>query len=331
MYNSDVFPEIVREKNFSFRELEYLTNICFESNNYLNNFPQVFHNDNKENLFLYKINGLAVSFCSIHPIHFQLPNLALSSYCIGSVCTHPNFRKKGFAKKLLMEVECKAKENQVDFLFLFSDFKALYTDLNYVPAGNTYLAQVNSRIPSPNYLNKLKKFKSEYNKAVQKFAEKKLDFSNINYLDVIDDRKKYDIWQFIVRNAPKSESILSYLEFSDILKIKNMQLFILSHEKKICAIAFVNKGDDFQNVIHSLYFSEFNYSLILLHDVIVNNNEEELIFFPGSHSSKFFSLFDFQSIPSLFLKSLDEKKIATQKLQELCEKNDIFIGSLQGT
>ncbi|BBH54476.1 GNAT family N-acetyltransferase [Fluviispira sanaruensis] len=331
MHNSDVFPEIVREKNISFRELEYLTNICFESNDYLNNFPQVFNQENKENLFLYKINGQAVAFCSIHPIHFQLPNRMLNSYCIGSVCTHPNFRKKGFAKKILMEVEAKAKENLADFLFLFSDYKSLYTNLNYVPAGKTYLAQVNSRISTSIYLNKLRKFKTEYNKALQTIEERKLDFLSINNLVEIDEKKKYNIWQFIVRNAPKSESILSYLEFTDIIKIRKMQLYLLSYDQTICAIAFINKGDDFQNVIHSIYFNNFSYALALLQEVIVKNTEEELIFFPGSHSSEFFSLFDFQSIPSLFLKSLDEKKIATQKLQELCEKNDIFIGSLQGT
>ncbi|KAB8031056.1 GNAT family N-acetyltransferase [Fluviispira multicolorata] len=331
MQNSDVFPEIVRDKDFSFQELQYLTNLCFESSDYLNNFPQVFKKENKEYFFLFRHNGQAVSFCTLYPIRFQLQNIVLNSYCIGSVCTHPHFRKKGFAKRVLLQAENKARENLVDFLFLFSDINPLYTELNYLPAGKTYLTQLHSKVTNPIYLKNLKRLNIEYLKAINKIDLKNTDFFYFNNLSALSEAEKIKIWQFIVFYSPKGESILSYIEFSDILKIKNMQMYLLNFETRLYSVCFINKGDDFQNVIHSIYYKEINFIVILLNKILAKSKDEELIFFPGVHAHYFSELFDFQEIPSLFLKSIHEKKITTQKLQALCLNNDIFISSLQGT
>lgn len=319
---------IVRDKNFSFDELSILTDICFQCNNYLANFPQVFKEENRELLFLLKYEGNAVAFCSLYPMSFQLNGKRLSSYCIGSVCTHPNYRNLGLAKTVILLAEKKARENSADFIFLFSDNNQIYSSLNYTQVGKTYLAQITTQIFSHTSQKHLKEIQYKCKKIVHK-NEIKITFKK-NLL-ALNEAEKCKIWQFIITQAPTCEPILSFLEFCDILKIKNMNIYFATLENTLCAVCFYNKGDDFQNVIHSTYYSNRDALFLIINNIISNNKDKASLFFPGALYKDFIDVFDFQSIPSMSLKSLKEETLPNQILQNICLKNDIFVGSLQGT
>lgn len=328
MQNADVKHHIVRDKNFNFNELENLTNSCFQTKNYLSNFPQVFKEELRDYLFLQRINNKVAAFCSLFPFSFQLNGERVSAYCIGSVCTDPKFRNLGLAMKTIQLAEKKAQENHADFIFLFADNNNLYHKLNYLSSGKTYLAQISSSLNNKIPFNN---FRSLINYCSNLKISPTLNVVTKNKLSELQENEKSKIWQYIVKNAPASESILSYLEFCDILKIKNMQLYYILNEDNILGVCFFNKGDDFQNVIHSSYYKDKNYALILIYSIFKENKEKDLIFFPGAYFQSFVDIFEYISIPSMSIKSLNEQKFPTKTLDNLCINNSIFVSSLQGT
>ena len=331
MHDADVQHQIVREKNFSLADIESLTNTCFQSSNYLNNFPQVFKDSNKELLFLLKYKDKIASFCSLFPYSFQINNNRLSAYCIGSVCTHPKFRNLGLAHKVIALAEKKAIENAADFIFLFADNHSLYSKLNYIQTGKTHLAQFsikeNDKISQLN----LKSLLNECEKISNNFDIKKFEVQFHTNLINMTELEKIKLWQFIVRNSPSFESVLSYIEFCDILIIKNMSLYYLTNNQNIIATCFYNKGDDFQKVIHSAYYLNRSYIFFLLSKIFLQSSNKEIIFFPGSLYKDFDDVFNYFTIPAMSIKTLNEKKLPIITLQNLCNKNSIFVSSLQGT
>ncbi len=331
MHDSDVQHQIVRDKNFTFHELESLTDICFQTNNYLDNFPQVFKNENRDFLFLLKYKNKIASFCSLYPFSFQLNGKRISAYCIGSVCTHPKFRNLGLAHKAIILAEKKAIENSADFIFLFSDNHNLYSKLNYIQVGKTYLAQISSNISQQTTKNNLNSLLKECEKNSFHLNIKNVEIHFQVNLQNLNENEKNNLWQFIVLHSPSCESILSYLDFCDILKIKNMNVYIIKNDQQILATCFYNKGDDFQNVIHSAYYRNRNYIFLLISKIILNNKGKDIIFFPGSLFRDFEDIFEYISIPSMSIKTLNEKNFPINTLQNLCIKNSIFVSSLQGT
>jgi Acetyltransferase (GNAT) domain len=331
MHDADVQHQIVRDKNFTFHDLETLANTCFQTNNYLHNFPQVFKNENRDFLFLLRYKNKIASFCSLYPFSFQLDGKRLSAYCIGSVCTHPKFRKLGLAHKAIILAEKKAIENSADFIFLFADNHKLYSKLNFIQAGNTYLAQISSNISNQTTQNNLKSLLNECEKIQTNLNIKNIEIHYQANLLELSENEKIKLWQFIVSQSPSCESILSYLDFCDILKIKHMNIYFIRNEQQILATCFYNKGDDFQNVIHSAYYLNRNYIFLLISKIFLNNKGKEIIFFPGSFYNDFEDIFEYISIPSMSIKTLNEKKFPINTLQNLCIKNSIFVSSLQGT
>lgn len=331
MHDADVQHQIVRDKNFTFHDLEHLTNTCFKTNNYLNNFPQVFKNENREFLFLLRYKNKIASFCSLYPFSFQLDGKRLSAYCIGSVCTHPKYRNLGLAHKAIILAEKKAIENSADFIFLFADNHNLYSKLNFIQAGKTYLAQISSNISNQTTKNNLKSLLKECENTSLHLNTKNIEIHFQADLQKFNEIEKAKLWQFIVLHSPPCESILSYLDFCDILKIKNMNVYLIKNGQQILATCFYNKGDDFQNVIHSTYYIDRNYIFLLISKIFLNNKGKDIIFFPGALFYDFQDIFEYISIPSMSIKALNEKKFPINTLQNLCIKNSIFVSSLQGT
>lgn len=326
---ADVNSDFHRELNINFQDLLKLTNLCFNSNNYLNNFPQVFKETFKEYLFLLKNEKNSVAFCSLYPLSFSFGGKTrISAYCIGSVCTHPDYRNKGLAYNTIHLAEKKAKENSADFIFLFADNNKLYSKLGFTSVGKTFLASISkysgNKIHFNNYMH------------IQNFLKSDKNNSSLNYynhyeLENLEESLKAKLWQFIIVNSHYSESILSYLEFKDILKIKNMSLYYCECDNKVTAISFLNKGDDFHNVIHANYFNDKIYALYLINYIFKQNKEKDLIFFPGVFHKEFESFFSYIALPLMSIKSLNEKKFPSNTLHNLCSNYSFFVNSLQGT
>jgi hypothetical protein len=318
--------EFFQDKNFNLNEIISLTNLSFQKKNYIKNFPQVFKTANKEFLFLIKYNNIPVAFCSLFGVTFQIEKNTLIGYCIGSVCTHPNFRNLGLAKKILALAEKHAYQKYADFVFLFSEKVHFYSQLNYVQAGKVSLAQFSKKSTQPkgyHNLEQLQKLTSNID-----FLKNYTLFYRKNAHDLLEEEKR-KIWSFIIQKSIIGESILSYLEFSDIIKIKQMSIYYLLKKDEIKCVCFFNKGDDFENVVHSTYYEKKDYILYIIKEIL--KKKKEVIFFTGPLYKDFESHFMYENIPCMFLKTFNEKKLPNIVLQNLCIKNKIFVRSLQGT
>lgn len=329
MPQAEVNLNLTRELNINFQDLLKLTNTCFNSINYTNNFPQVFKESMAEFLFLLKSDNIPVAFCSLYPLSFSLEGKTrVRAYCIGSVCSHPNYRNQGIAAKTILLAEKKAKEELADFIFLFADNNKLYSKLGFTSCGQTYLAPISkeksNKIQYKNYLS------------INNFLRKNLNLNEIKYftyknLTQLSENIKAKVWRFIIQYSHSSEAVLGFLEFKDLLKINNMQLIISELDGNIIAISFLNKGDDFQNVIHANYFTKPKYLIAQIEYIFKFNNENDLFFFPGVFYKEFKNFFNYISIPLMSIKSLNEKKFPSKSLNNLCSSYRFFVNSLQGT
>lgn len=306
--------DFILDANATLVDVHELTSLCFKSNTYIQNFPQVFKSQNSNYFFLLRHQNKAVCFCTIYPTYFLLDQGGLrKGFCVGSVCTHPDYRRQGLASLILKYAEEKAFCLQGDFVYLFSAENKLYEKAGYHFSGEAPLAELSSKSKILKIAQKLKIFNSQ----IKSFAEG--SFSTENSFSLAQ------IWSFIVQHSKASESLLSYLEMQDIMKIKNMQVYYLTHNQKLCAVGFLNKGDDFQNVIHGIYFSHLDYAILLINKLFLQEGKnKKLHFFPGAFAKEFSTLFEFQMMPAMYAKVL-------QKECQKAELSELFVRSIQGT
>ena len=230
---------------------------------------------------------------------------------MGSVCTHPDYRGKGLARQVLAMAESKVQLAQGHFIYLFSNENQFYENLGYQFCGETFISELN-----PN-----SKFSVFHKKLMGKYF-------NYKILKLLPSEMPNEIliaqlWRFILQNSKSCESFLSYLEFKDILQIKNMQMYYLLHKEKICSVCFLNKGDDFENVIHGLYYSHPDYAILLSAETISKiSKPKKFYFFPGPFFSEFAELFDYQVLPSMYVKIISHSKDM--------DLSSVFVRSLQG-
>ena len=126
-----------------FEQIKDLTSLCFKSENYIQNFPQVFQPQNSPYFIFKRENQKIIYFCSLYPTYFQVQNNFYTGYCVGSVCTHPQFQKKGIASELLKEAEEKVRYFGGDFIYLFSSQKNIYEKLDYSFFGKSSICEIN--------------------------------------------------------------------------------------------------------------------------------------------------------------------------------------------
>lgn len=300
-------------------DIETLSSVAFKTSDYLSNYPQVFKAAYKDLFFFKYIDNKLVSFCALYPLKF-LRNLVdgdhkncqtLSSYCIGSVCTHPNFQGKGHASKLLQQAISYCKhELAADFVLLFGQDNSFYKKIGFELTGNIFFAPITHQIILDNLPN--------------------LVFTQIKNQE-LSLTQKTNIWQFIINHQDESEPIFSFLEFCDVIKTKNIEIFTLEKESKIKCVAFLHKGDDFKDVIHGIYFAQLEQALYLINQIFNLYKNNLLYLFCGIHKSLFEHYFSFSSLPNMFVLSLNPNKIKQKELITLISEEKISVGSLQGT
>ena len=64
---------------------------------------------------------------------------------IGAVCTHPNYRGRGYASALVKDAFAKMKTDHVDFV-LVSGVRDLYKRVGCVEAGRIYRYRISAKI-----------------------------------------------------------------------------------------------------------------------------------------------------------------------------------------
>ena len=104
-------------------------------------FPQLFNKHNLENLRVIVQDGNPISHVGIWEGKILIYGCLFKIGMIGSVCTHPEHRGKGYASALVEDAFSKMKKDHVDFV-LISGFRNLYRRAGCVEAGRVYTYKI---------------------------------------------------------------------------------------------------------------------------------------------------------------------------------------------
>jgi predicted acetyltransferase len=112
-------------------------------------FRQVFERDDLDNLRTLWQEGRLVSHIAIKPQEFLALGATLRVGSIGGVCTHPDYRGRGYASLLLEDCRRKLRAGGAHFM-LISGARGLYLRAGYVKAGLGWHYQLEAdRLPRP--------------------------------------------------------------------------------------------------------------------------------------------------------------------------------------
>jgi len=128
------------------KEIIHLTSSIFMPNHPMimrDLFPQLFSEDNLENLRVIICDGKLVSHVGIREEDLLIHGYWFRVGMIGSVCTHPEYRRRGYASALVKDAFSKMMKDGVDFT-LISGFRNLYRRAGCVEAGKIYTYEIPS-------------------------------------------------------------------------------------------------------------------------------------------------------------------------------------------
>ncbi len=107
-------------------------------------YPLLFAQENAENLRVFVDDGRPVSLVGIYQTDLWLLGTRQRAGCIGSVCTHADYRGQGLATRLMKDARAKAVEDGCTLL-LISGGRGLYRRLDYVDPGGYVTYRVGRR------------------------------------------------------------------------------------------------------------------------------------------------------------------------------------------
>lgn len=186
------FNQVIKLVNYVFRE----------SSNRPSNmekwFPLLFNDDNLENMRIMCEDDRPVSHLGISESEIAIYGCKTKIGSIGSVCTHPEYRKRGFASLLLEDSMKKMDKDGVDIV-LVSGGRNLYKRAGCVEAGRVHkfrisgsdLKRLNTRKVKvfPYQERNLKNIVGVYQKEAVRFLRPLEDFKRILTTGVAMDRE----------------------------------------------------------------------------------------------------------------------------------------------
>jgi len=128
-------PKIIRLVNSIFMSRPGLPPIMGEL------FPHLFSKNNLENLRVIVQDGNPISHVGIWEGTILIYGCLFKVGMIGSVCTHPDHRGRGYASALVKDAFSKMRRDHVDFV-LVSGFRDLYRRAGCVEAGRVYMYRI---------------------------------------------------------------------------------------------------------------------------------------------------------------------------------------------
>lgn len=128
LLNEDEIEEAVKLADSTFRDSEHKS--MGEA------FPYLFSNNLKQSFGAFEHNQL-IAFMGLVPAVIHINEARLYTYSLGAVCTHPDFRNKGYADQILQEVK-KFIDTAGASLMLVSGDRSLYTRNNCFRFGTIH-------------------------------------------------------------------------------------------------------------------------------------------------------------------------------------------------
>ncbi len=99
------------------QSMKRLADICFWKG-LVDKYPQLFNEDNLENLRVIVEDGEVISHVGMTEQYLSVYGCLLQVACIGAVCTHPDYRRRGLATRLFNDACEKAYRDGVDFMMV---------------------------------------------------------------------------------------------------------------------------------------------------------------------------------------------------------------------
>jgi len=93
--------------------------------------------DNAENMRIMLADGVPVSHYGTKLWEFEIFGVQLLVGSVGGVCTHPDFRGRGLATRLLADAEDRFRQSGVDLVFI-SGSRGLYLANGHAKAGKSF-------------------------------------------------------------------------------------------------------------------------------------------------------------------------------------------------
>jgi predicted N-acetyltransferase YhbS len=115
-------------------QLRELTDTVFWSG-LMDKYPQLFCEDNVENLRVIEADGKVVSLVAMTQHWASIFGCTVKASCLGAVCTYEAYRGRGFASLLVEDAIRMCREDGVDFM-LVSGTRGLYRRYGCRPVGS---------------------------------------------------------------------------------------------------------------------------------------------------------------------------------------------------
>jgi N-acetylglutamate synthase-like GNAT family acetyltransferase len=250
----------------STKELKALTNEAFALDDYCSNFPQIFSPLSPYNVRAYKdpLTSHLAALVVFKPFYFYDHHKLFTSYGIGSVAISKRHQNKGLGSEILKSLLFELTKEPIDFIFLFSEKRTLYENLGFSKVHEAFTLDLQTL-----RLKELKKDVMAYmgkEKNQSSFLlEEGKTFEKIE-AQTLNEEALISLWTFILKcpSLGSVEPFLSFLEFKSLMTIPNLKIFLLKKEKRLLALHFFEKGDDFPSMHHGFYASSLeNLSLHL--------------------------------------------------------------------
>lgn len=132
---------------------ELIQHVLGEERDLAREYPLVFGDDARGEIVSIEEDGEVRSACAMIERELVLPDVRVRAGFIGSVVTHPDFRGRGFASRVLARAEEKLAAHGAMIAILWGDDQAFYTHRGYQPFGAevdfAIALDVASKLPEP--------------------------------------------------------------------------------------------------------------------------------------------------------------------------------------
>ncbi|MGD9909068.1 MAG: GNAT family N-acetyltransferase [Candidatus Izemoplasmatales bacterium] len=234
-------------------------------------FLCLFHESNRDHMFIAKEEDQIVSMVNYYPSVVKHPLFRFKVASVGSVCTHPNFRRRNIAYELLLNAEKQMIKEDIA-LTIISGGGGIYTKFGSNEVGNIFEYSLSRHFIFPKNQIEVVPFENKYLQPMfeiykketlsfeRTFDEFKLLFQGQTTPDSWADyptfivRKDQETIGYIILNRERSKRTISVKEFAGNRKLILSALsLVLKQTKKLSVRLYLDPTDEMNAYLLSVH------------------------------------------------------------------------------
>ena len=236
-------------------------------------YSLVFGKDNIENMRVIVKGSEVISHTAIYCSTLRSRELAFKVGGISAVATHPDYRGRGLASRVMRDCISVMRERGCHLSFLWTDRHSFYRNLGYEPSGSFYLFK-----PTPSSLSD-----APPDCEIVPYAPERLP-----EIVEIHDRE-------LLRTERTAKEYETYFALS------RTQTLLALRDRKVSAYAVMGKGRDLRGFMHD-WGGDPRDLLRLARELAALSETGEIYVLAPVHENDFTSLLTGMSVPSAFMK-----------------------------